>query len=134
MINDIILNKVQVIKRCIKRINEEYEDNPQNLQNYTKQDSIILNLQRACEATIDLAMHLIAEKDLGLPQSSRDAFEILYQNNIINIELSERLKAMVGFRNIAVHDYQSINLNILQSIIKIHLRDLELFTEKLLRL
>lgn len=117
MTNDIILNKIQVIRRCINRIDEEYEDIPQNLQNYTRQDSIILNLQRACEATIDLAMHLVAEKDLGLPQSSREAFELLNQNNIIDRELSQRLKAMVGFRNIAVHDYQAINLNILQNIV-----------------
>jgi uncharacterized protein YutE (UPF0331/DUF86 family) len=70
----IILNKVSIIERCIQRIHEEYEDNPSNLQNDTKQDSIILNLQKACEASIDLAMHIVAEKKLGLPQNSRDAF------------------------------------------------------------
>jgi len=46
MDRDIIFNKAQVIERCIKRINEEYENNPNNLQNFTKQDSIILNIQR----------------------------------------------------------------------------------------
>lgn len=79
-------------------------------------------------------MHIVAEKNLGLPQSSRQAFELLYENNIIDKELAERLKAMVGFRNIAVHDYQSINLHILQKIIEIHLGDFELFTEKLLQI
>lgn len=63
MKNDVILNKISIIERCIKRINEEYADNPKNLENYTKQDSIVLNLQRACEACIDLAMHIIAEKN-----------------------------------------------------------------------
>jgi uncharacterized protein YutE (UPF0331/DUF86 family) len=60
MKNDVILNKISVIERCIKRIHEEYENNPKNLENYTKQDSIILNLQRACEASIDLAMHMVS--------------------------------------------------------------------------
>lgn len=128
MIDDVLLNKSVIIKRCIKRIHEEYNGNPENLHNYTKQDSIILNLQRACEASIDLAMHVVAEKDLGLPQTSRQAFELLQQNNIIEKELAHRLMAMVGFRNIAVHDYQSINLNILQKIIENHLLDLEVFT------
>lgn len=54
--NDVILNKVASIERCIKRIYEEYEDNPDNLTNYTKQDSIILNIQRACEASIDISI------------------------------------------------------------------------------
>ncbi|GAB6158040.1 type II toxin-antitoxin system toxin [Desulfotomaculum varum] len=133
MINDVILNKTQVIKRCMKRIQEEYDNNFQNLLNYTKQDSIILNIQRACEAAIDLAMHVVAEKKLGLPQSSRQAFDLLYENGLIERELSERLKAMVGFRNIAVHDYQSVNLNILQKIIENHLVDLESFAGILIK-
>lgn len=123
MPNDVIINKVAVIKRCISRINEVYAGNAQNLSDYTRQDSIILNIQRACEAAIDLAMHIVAEKDLGLPQSSREAFDLLERQGIIDRELAARLKALVGFRNIAVHDYQSINLDIVRKIIEEHLVD-----------
>lgn len=42
MVNDVIVNKIQTIDRCLKRINEVYENNPENLKDYTKQDSIIL--------------------------------------------------------------------------------------------
>lgn len=73
MVIDVVYNKVQIIERCLQRVYEEYEGNPENLNNYTKQDSIILNIQRYCEASIDLAMHLVAELKLGLPQNSRDA-------------------------------------------------------------
>jgi len=115
MIDDIVLNKTDTIKKCVQRVYEEYADNPNNLNNITKQDSIILNIQRACEAAIDLGMHVIAEKGLGIPQWSRDAFD----NSI-----SERLKAMVGFRNIAIHNYQKLSIKIIQSIIEKHLKDL----------
>src|SRR3954469_25147309 len=121
MKSDIILNKVSIIERCIKRIHEEYENNPSNLQNYTKQDSIILNLQRACEASIDLSMHIVAEKKLGLPQNSRDAFSLIEEQGIIPSSLSQKMNSMIGFRNIAVHDYQEINLTILQKILENHL-------------
>ncbi|AGL03853.1 type VII toxin-antitoxin system HepT family RNase toxin [Desulfoscipio gibsoniae] len=134
MTNDVIINKIMVIKRCIKRIHEVYNNDPQNLYDYTKQDSIILNIQRACEAAIDLAMHIVAEKDLGLPQSSREAFDLLHQNNIIEHGLSRRLKAMVGFRNIAVHDYQIIKLDIIKNIINKHLKDFHVFIEQILNL
>ena len=77
MQNDIILNKAEIIERCILRIYEEYEDNPDNLQNLTKQDSIILNIQKACEASIDIAMYIVADMKLGIPQTSRDAFDLL---------------------------------------------------------
>ncbi len=133
MKNDVILNKINVIERCINRINQVYDNNPENLKDYTKQDSMILNVQRACEASIDLAMHIIADKCLGLPQSSRDAFDLLQENAIINEILAKRLKAMVGFRNIAVHDYQSINIEILKQIIEKHLGDFKQFTKQILQ-
>jgi uncharacterized protein YutE (UPF0331/DUF86 family) len=132
MKNDVILNKVSIIERCIKRIHEEFENNPTNLNNFTKQDSIVLNLQRACEASIDLAMHIVAEKKLGLPQNSRDAFSLLEQDGILPSSLSEKMKSMVGFRNIAVHDYQEINLVILQKILENHLVDFFLYTKTIL--
>lgn len=127
MIGDIIYNKIEIIERCIKRIHEVYEGNFENLKDYTKQDSIILNIQRACEATIDLAMHIISEKKLGIPQSSRDAFEILNNNKIIDDKITKRLKAMVGFRNIAVHNYQAVNIEIVKEIIEKHIGDFQEF-------
>jgi len=120
---DIILNKIEIVERCVNRINEVYNNEPENLNDYTKQDSIILNIQRACEASIDLAMHVVSEKRLGIPQNSRDSFEALKENNIIDDELNKKMKAMVGFRNIAVHDYRAINLKIIQVIIEKHLED-----------
>jgi uncharacterized protein YutE (UPF0331/DUF86 family) len=132
MKNDVILNKVSIIERCIKRIHEEYENKPEHLENYTKQDSIVLNLQRACEASIDLAMHIVAEKKLGLPQNSRDSFSLLEDEGILPSSLSQKMKAMVGFRNIAVHDYQEINLAILQRILDDHLIDFMQYTKTIL--
>lgn len=121
--NDVILNKIETIERCINRIKEVYDNNPEFLNDYTKQDSIVLNIQRACEASIDLAMHIISEKRLGIPQSSRDGFDVLNKNNIIDDKLAKSLKAMVGFRNIAVHDYKKIEIKIVQMIIEKHLGD-----------
>jgi len=134
MIDDVILNKIEIIKKCIRRVKEEYDCNPKNLENYTKQDSVTLNIQRACEAVIDLGMHVIAEKGLGIPQTSRDTFEILQDNKIIDREMSERLKAMIGFRNIAIHNYQRLNLKIIQAIIEKHMEDLMHFSEIIMKI
>ena len=60
MVDDVIVNKVATIERCLARVCEEYGGDERNLRdNLTRQDSIILNLQRACEASIDLAMALV---------------------------------------------------------------------------
>lgn len=122
--DDVIFNKIEIIERCLKRINEEYNGEANNLRNLTKQDSIILNIQRACEASIDLAMHIVAMKGLGIPQSSRDAFDILVSNSIIEAQLARQLKAMVGFRNIAVHNYQELKLGVVEGIINNNLQEL----------
>lgn len=134
MLNDVILNKTQIIEHCIERIKEEYENNPTHLRDITKQDSIVLNLQRACEASIALAMHIITEKGLGIPQVSREAFDLLVTNSIIEESMAGRLKAMVGFRNIAVHDYQRLNLRILQDIIEKHVYDLSAFARQVMEI
>jgi uncharacterized protein YutE (UPF0331/DUF86 family) len=132
LLDDISLNKAQIIQRCIDRIAEEYGGDPDNLNNLTRQDSIILNLQRACEAAIALAMHWVAENGWGVPNSSREAFDYLAEHGAIEIALASRLKAMIGFRNIAVHDYQKMSLDVLRIIITHHLGDLTEITRVLM--
>jgi len=132
--NDVILNKVTTIERCIKRIHEVYDGNPEHLHDFTKQDSIILNIQRACEASIDIAMYLVSQKKLGVPKASRDGFVMLADAGIIDHDLAKTLINMVGFRNIAVHDYQALQLNILEAILEKHIDDFKAFTKVILQL
>ncbi|MBT2730497.1 DUF86 domain-containing protein [Bacillus sp. ISL-75] len=73
---------------------------------------------------------IVAQQRLGLPQTSRDAFDMLESSSIIDKEIAKRLKAMVGFRNIAVHDYQTINLSILEQIVEKHLDNFTDFTKQ----
>jgi len=130
---DIVRNKVATIERCLKRVRETYNGDFASLEDLDKQDIIVLNIQRACESAIDLSMHLCAEQGLGVPQSNADAFGFLFERGVITSELYQSLKSMVGFRNIAVHEYQKLNLKILQAIIEEHLRDLEEFTACILK-
>ena len=127
-VNDVLINKAATIQRCIVRINEVYLQINRDLKNYvTEQDSIVLNLQRACEASIDLANIVIRAKKLGIPQSSRDSFKILNANDVIDESLTKNLQNMVSLRNIAVHDYQELNLDIVQYVVEQRLNDFDLF-------
>ncbi len=131
---DVILNKAAIIERCLKRIEEEIGRNETTWKsNFTVQDSILLNLQRACEASIDLANFIIRKRKLGIPQTSRDSFELLYSSNIIDQILATKMKHMVGFRNVAVHEYQTLNLDVLESIVKNHLQDFQEFSSIIIR-
>ena len=58
----VVLNKIESIERCISRIKNLYNDDESRLDNYLYQDAIILNIQRACQQTIDLAMFIVSKK------------------------------------------------------------------------
>jgi uncharacterized protein YutE (UPF0331/DUF86 family) len=132
--DDVLLNKIAIIERCVKRIREEYVGSEKDFEtNFTKQDSIILNLQRACEAVVDLAARLIRLNNLGVFQKNREVFVFLEDSKIISHDLSEKLQKMVGFGNIAVHDYKALNLAIVKSIIEKHLKDFLEFTKLILQ-
>lgn len=124
---DVILAKVGNIQRCLRRIDEITGNNPDALDEIDKQDIFVLNLQRAIEATIDIATHIIASEGLGLATTIKENFNILRDAGIIDDELMKKLRSMVGFRNIAIHDYTSIDINILKSILKNNLKDIEEF-------
>lgn len=133
MADDVLINKAASIERCVKRAREEYAYNPATFAtDYTRQDAAILNIQRACEAALDMGQHLIRRDKLGVPQSARDVFALLVLAGWISPALAESLKHMVGFRNIAVHDYQSMQLAITVSIIKSHLDEFLQYSQALL--
>lgn len=121
MIDDVLINKAASIERCVKRVREEYAASENFATDFTRQDAAILNIQRACEAALDMGQHLIRRERLGIPQSSRDVFTLLAQTGWIESSLADALKRMVGFRNIAVHEYQTLLLPITVSVITQHL-------------
>jgi uncharacterized protein YutE (UPF0331/DUF86 family) len=134
MADDVLLNKVATIERCVKRARDEYDKDPDSFaSDFTRQDAAILNVQRACEASLDIGQHLVRRERLGLPQSARDVFKLLAEAGWIPLELADSMKHMVGFRNIAVHDYQALQLAIVVAIITQHLDDFLRFAQIILR-
>ncbi len=133
--DDVIVKKVASIERCILRVKEEYDKaGDQFDHDYSRQDAAILNLQRACELTIDLANYLVKKNKWGVPASSRESFDFLVKHGVIDQEVNVNLKKMVGFRNLAIHVYDALNIDILKSIIAHELDVFKKFGEILLRL
>lgn len=124
---DVVLAKVATIQKCLERIREVTSLDPASLDDINRQDIFVLNLQRAIQASIDLASHIVASEGLGLPETVRDNFALLRDKNVIDPETASKMEKMTGFRNIAIHDYQALNLDILKSILASNLKDLEVF-------
>lgn len=133
MQNDIVVQKFDSIKNCLKNISDAYPaSRAEFLGSYVIQNSVVLDLQRAVQCSIDAGSHIVRVKKLSVPTDSKDIFEALYQNKIITRKTKERMIKMVGFRNIAVHEYKKLDLNIIMSVVENHLIDFEKFMQEVL--
>ena len=99
MADDVLINKAATIERCVTRVREEYAKGPVTFpMDFTRQDSAILNIQRACEATLDMGQHVIRREKLGVPHKVRaDVFALLAQGGWIDTVLLISLNAWWAF-------------------------------------
>jgi uncharacterized protein YutE (UPF0331/DUF86 family) len=133
MDRDLILAKIESLTRSIRRIEAKTPKNPDLLkEDYDLQDIISVNLERAVQLCVDIAAHVIADSDEKAPSSMADSFDILHRLGIIPETLSGRLKKAVGFRNVAVHEYEKIDWEIVYRIITERLDDFRLLARKVL--
>jgi uncharacterized protein YutE (UPF0331/DUF86 family) len=119
--------KLESLRRCLLRIQEKFPAEAAELQsNFDLQDIIALNLSRAVQLTVDIGSHIISTMNMPAPETMGQTFEILAQQKVLPANVADQLKKSVGFRNIAVHNYEAINWQIVHSIVREHLQD---FTE-----
>lgn len=119
-----MLNKAAIIERSLRRVLKIYRADP-DLAELIHLDALTLNLERACQGAIDLAMHVVAVEHLGMPQSQADAFRLLADAGRLDRSLSERMVGMCGFRNVLIHQYQELDMDLLHEIASGGWKDLD---------
>lgn len=113
--DNVSYNKAAIIERALRRVRQLYESDPE-LSDLTYMDALTLNLERACQAAIDLTLHVVAVEHLGVPQRSAESFSLLQEAGHLTEETKRAMIAMTGFRNIAVHEYQELDAAVLKRI------------------
>ena len=130
MDREVVEQKLESLRRCLRRIETKCPTDAATLvADIDLQDIVSLNLSRAVQISVDIGSHLIAGMEVPPPDSMGQTFDVLAQQGILSNDLSSSLKKAVGFRNIAVHNYESINWNIVHSIVKYHLADFSEFAK-----
>ena len=120
----IIASKINSILRCVNRIKTRLPASQNEFfSDLDAQDVIVLNLTRAVQLSVDIAMHFCASLECKMPQTMGQSFEILAEMGIINQEIAIKMKKSVGFRNIAVHSYDEIDLTLAFVIASEHILD-----------
>lgn len=134
--SDVLLAKQVSLERCVRQAREYYalDRGLPFAEDRLRQDAIAMNLQRACELTIDFANYLVRRRKLGLPQDSRESFALLASAKLIGEPMARELQAMVGFRNVLVHEYRRVDLSVVVRIVEVRLDVLLAFAARAIEL
>jgi uncharacterized protein YutE (UPF0331/DUF86 family) len=131
---DIVKAKLESLSRCIARIESKAPESAQDLmRDPDAQDIIALNLERAVQLCVDIGSHVLLDFDVPSPESMSGVFAALGKAGVLSVPLAERMSKAAGFRNIAVHDYASVDWNIVFSIVTTRLGDFRGFAEAVMR-
>ena len=130
MDREVVEQKLESLRRCLQRIETKCPEEAETLAaDFDLQDIVSLNLSRAVQLCVDIGAHLISGMDVAPPDTMGQTFDLLAQAGLLPTALALNLKKAVGFRNIAVHNYDAINWHIVHSIAKNHLADFTAFAK-----
>lgn len=133
MDRQLILEKLESLRRCVRRVEEKCPDQQETLfEDWDVQDILALNLTRAVQLCVDIAAHLIASSDLPAPDTMAGTFETMHQAGMLPAALTDRMRRAVGFRNVAIHNYRDIDWRIVYTICHEHMSDFKAFAQTVL--
>ena len=133
MTPDVLAAKIETIRRCLARVEARTPAAADDLvDDVDAQDIICLNLERAVQACVDIAAHVLAASDQPVPATMAESFSAMRRAGAIDQHAAERMRKAVGFRNIAVHDYKALDWRIVYSICSEHLDDFRDYVRQVL--
>jgi uncharacterized protein YutE (UPF0331/DUF86 family) len=128
----VIEEKLESLRRCIRRVENKRPASSSELEtDIDLQDILSINLERAVQLCVDIGAHIISLAEKNAPQTMGETFKILYEMKILKSNTAEVMKKTVGFRNIAVHNYERINWAIVYSICTKQLKDFKQFAREI---
>ena len=126
----VIHQKLESLRRCLARIRSKEPISLGVLQkDYDLQDMVSLNLTRAVQMTVGIGAHMVSVQMQAAPATMGETFDQLGRMSVISEELALQLKKSVGFRNVAIHNYNAVNWAIVFSILQAHLQDFDAFAK-----
>ena len=128
MDRQVIEQKLESLRHCLSRIKQKTPATAEELgHDLDAQDVLTLNLTRAVQLCVDIGTHLIANSEQPAPDTMGQTFDALARMALIGPEIALRMKKAVGFRNIAIHNYEAIDWQITHIIATRHIEDFSAF-------
>ena len=95
------------------------------LENRERQYAVLHALQLAIEAAVEIATHICAADNLGMPSSYAEAFDLLENARVVDRALADDLRRMARFLNRIVHFYAQIDLGLVYRLLQDRLGDFD---------
>jgi len=80
-----------------------------------EQNKVLYGLHKAIQCTIDAASLLVARHGLGPADTYRGMFHRLASAGLLDPDLADRLAGWAGLRNVIVHIYRLLDLELIHS-------------------
>lgn len=100
-------------------------------KNHRDQKAVQKTLQEMIEICMDIGKHIIADEGFPFPEDSKGIFSVLNEKGIVSDKVLRLMQNMAGFRNIIIHLYEKIDLEIVYAVYKKHLDDFDAFSTEI---
>ena len=113
----ILADKLESLRRCVARVEARRAASVDELlRDPDRQDIVSLNLTRAVQLCVDIALHVLSARGQPAPGTMGEAFDRLAEAGVISDRVRRSMRAAVGFRNVAVHSYRAIDWAVVHGI------------------
>ena len=124
MDSDVVAAKLESLHRCVERVRARTPESVDALvADHDAQDILCLNLERAVQVCVDIAAHIVSDSESAVPGSMGAGFDALRDQGALSAALAARMRRAVGFRNISVHAYETLDWAIVYAIATERLED-----------
>lgn len=132
---DVIARRVLILGQALDHLKAERAGDVERLRKDPVLRAAVERwVQLAIEACIDIAYHIVASRHLPQPDTARGAFETLAEQGLLDHDLASRLGGAASLRNVLVHGYVDVDLELLSTAAREDLGDLAAFGAAVARL
>ena len=124
---ELLEKKLAFIETCVRELRQLSQ--PARIAHDIREERFVAHtLQIAIQAALDIASHIMSDERLDEPRTNQELFDLLQRHHWLSSALTETMRKMVGFRNIVMHGYQSVDPAIMRDIVEHRLDDFLAFT------
>ena len=125
---DIIMSKLSKLQQYLNYLRELQKSSFEDfVSDFKITGAVERYLQVSIECMIDIGNEIISSLQLRRPERYRDIPYILARSGVIPERFADTMASMIGFRNLLVDDYATINLKLVYEFLQTKLTDFEEF-------